>query len=204
MSTIGGSQSNGSWHAILQWTGLLCGPLLAVLVFASLPTSYVGPGGQVQEFTAAGRATLALMVWMGVWWLSEAIDIAITALLPLAAFPLCGVATMPDAAGPYAHPLIFLFLGGFLLSLAMRRWHLDRRIALLTLRLVATSPSRMVLGFMIATAVLSAFVSNTATAAMMLPIAMSVVHLAPEAIDRSSSQPTSGHRPDEEANFAPV
>ena len=150
-----------------------------MVAYVSLPHSYLGTGEEWLEFTGAGRATLSMMVWMAVWWLTEAVDISVTALLPLAAFPLCGVASMPAAAGPYAHPLIFLFMGGFLLALSMRRWRLDRRIALLTLRLVATSPANMVLGFMMATAMLSAFVSNTATAAMMLPIAMSVVHLAP-------------------------
>ncbi len=114
---------------------------------------------------------------MAIWWLTEAIDISATALLPLAAFPTFGVASMRDTAAPYAHPLIFLFMGGFLLALSMQRWQLDRRIALLTLSFVGTRPTRMIGGFMFITAALSGFVSNTATAAMMLPIALSVVAL---------------------------
>ncbi len=180
----------------------MAGPLLALLAFLSLPHSFVGPEGRVSEFTTAGRATLAMMIWMAVWWLSEAVDIAITALLPLAAFPLFGVARMPAAAAPYAHPLIFLFMGGFLLSLSMRRWGLDRRIALVTLRLVATTPANMVLGFMIATAVLSGLVSNTATAAMMLPIAMSVVRLAPRSPDQAVADVLAAGESETDENFA--
>ena len=101
----------------------------------------------------------------------------VTALLPLAAFPLLGVADMKSAAAPFANEIIFLFMGGFFLAASMTRWGLDRRIALRTVRLVGTSPTRMVGGFMLATAMLSAFVSNTATCAMMLPIAVSVINL---------------------------
>lgn len=128
-------------------------------------------------FSGAGRATVALMVWMAAWWLSEAVDVAVTALLPVALFPLLGIADIKTAAAPYASDLIFLFLGGFLIALAMQRWRLDQRIALLTLRLTGSEPHRMVAGFMLATALLSAFVSNTATAAMMLPIGLSVIDL---------------------------
>jgi sodium-dependent dicarboxylate transporter 2/3/5 len=136
----------------------------------------------------AGAA--CVMAWMATWWLTEAIDISATALLPLALLPLVTFAAFPGdgvgaqakaaigaAAEPYASDVIFLFMGGFLLALSMQRWGLDRRIALITLRLVGTSPVNMVGGFMLATAVLSAFVSNTATAAMMLPIALSVIDL---------------------------
>ncbi len=161
----------------MQWACLVGGPVLALIVGTLLPEEYANGKGEAVVFTAAGRATLAMMVWMAVWWLGEAVDIEVTALLPLAAFPLLGIATMKAAAGPFADETIFLFMSGFLLALSMQRWRLDRRIALLTLRLVGTRPANMVAGFMLATAVLSAFVSNTATAAMMLPIAMSVIAL---------------------------
>jgi len=164
-------------RAAVQWSGLLGGPLLAVIVGFSLPEVYKGVQGQEVAFTAAGRATLAMMVWMATWWLTDAIDIEVTALLPLVMFPLLGAATMKAAAAPYAEDTIFLFMGGFLLALSMSRWKLDKRIALLTLRLVGTKPINMVGGFMLATVMISAFVSNTATAAMMLPIAMSVIAL---------------------------
>lgn len=158
--------------------GLVGGPALAAVCFALLPSEYEDVEGQLVAFSIAGRLTLTAMVWMGVWWLTEAIDIAATALLPLALFPLMGIT--PDfqsAATPYADKLIFLFMGGFILSLAMQRWGLGRRIALLVLRVVGDSPRMMVAAFMGITAVFSAFVSNTATAAMMLPIAVSVIDL---------------------------
>jgi len=164
-------------RARVQWAGLLGGPALAAIAFVLLPAEYANEAGEMVPFSVAGRATLAMMVWMGVWWLTEAIDISATALLPLAAFPILGVATIKAAAAPYAHELIFLFMGGFLLALSMQRWGLDKRIALLTVRLVGTKPVNMIAGFMLATAVMSAFVSNTATTAMMLPIAVSVIDL---------------------------
>ncbi|MDG2382323.1 MAG: DASS family sodium-coupled anion symporter [Pirellulaceae bacterium] len=170
-------QKARSYRRYLQAAGLIAGPIMAGVCFFLLPLTYVDLKGNIVEFSVAGRATLAAMVWMATWWLTESTHISVTALLPLALFPLLGIADMKEAAAPYAHPLIFLFLGGFILALSMSRWGLDRRISLITLRMVGTRPTRMVAGFMIATAVLSAFVSNTATTAMMLPIALSVIGL---------------------------
>jgi sodium-dependent dicarboxylate transporter 2/3/5 len=159
--------------------GLIAGPLAALACYALLPERYLDASEAIVSFTPAGRATLAIMVWMAIWWLTEAIDLAATALLPLVLFPLTGVAEIRAAAAPYAHPLIFLFLGGFILARALEDWGLDRRVALWTLRLVGDEPRRMIGGMMAGTALLSMFVSNTATAAMMLPIALSVARLAP-------------------------
>ncbi|MCA9131535.1 MAG: SLC13/DASS family transporter [Planctomycetales bacterium] len=164
--------------AYLHWTGLVLGPLLCALALAILPTHFQLAGSsELSEFSWAGRATLAVMIWMGVWWLTEAVHISVTALLPIVVFPLLGAARIPDACSPYADPLIFLYFGGFVIALSMERWGLGKRIALQTLRWVGTSASAMVAGFMLVTAGLSAFVSNTATTAMMLPIAASVVAL---------------------------
>lgn len=157
--------------------GLVAGPLLAVLAFWLLPETYVDVEGDVVPLGEAGRATVAVLLFMATWWLTEAIEIFATALLPIAIFPLLGIADVKSAAAPYASELIYLFLGGFLLALAIQRWRLDRRFALLTLRLAGTRPASMVAAFMAVTAVLSAFVSNTATAAVMLPIALSVIAL---------------------------
>jgi sodium-dependent dicarboxylate transporter 2/3/5 len=157
--------------------GLFAGPLLAALLFAVLPDSYLDAAGEVTPFTAAGRTTAALAVWMAVWWLTEAIDISATALLPLAVLPLTGATSMRTAAAPYAHELIFLFMGGFLLALAMQRWGLHRRIALRALRAVGDRPAAIVAACMGVTALLSMWVSNTATAVMMLPVACSVIDL---------------------------
>jgi sodium-dependent dicarboxylate transporter 2/3/5 len=114
---------------------------------------------------------------MAVWWLSEATHITVTALLPIALFPLFDVASIKEATAPYASHIIFLFLGGFIIAIAIQRWNLDKRIALGILTRIGNSPSRIVGGFMLATAFLSAFISNTATTAMMLPIGLSVITL---------------------------
>ena len=106
----------------LQDLGLAVGPVAALLVGLVLPESYAGADGETVAFSFAGRATAAVAVWMAIWWLTEAIAIYATALLPLALFPLLGARSMREAASPYAHELIFLFMGGFLLALAMERW----------------------------------------------------------------------------------
>jgi solute carrier family 13 (sodium-dependent dicarboxylate transporter), member 2/3/5 len=150
-------------------TGLLLGPLLLLLTIL-LPA----PAGLSEEaWRTAGAGLL-----MAAWWISEAIPIPATALLPLALFPLLGVLPIESAAAPYANPVIFLFMGGFLLAAGMQRWGLHRRLALRIIHTVGTSPGRLVAGFMVAAAFLSMWVSNTATAVMMLPIGLSVIHLA--------------------------
>ena len=154
--------------ALLGWSGLLLGPLGALLVYALLPAAHLSP---------PGRATAAVAVLMAVWWLSEAIPLSATALLPLLLFPLTGAQSIAAAAAPYASDVIYLFLGGFVLGLAMERWGLHRRIALTTILLVGTGPHRVVGGFMLASALMSMWVSNTATTIMMVPIAMSVIRM---------------------------
>ena len=166
-------ERRSAWRTV----ALLAGPFVGLIVLSVLPNQYVSAQGDVRELTSAAKGTVAIAAWMAIWWLTEATHISTTALLPLVLFPFSGALSMTATAAEYAHPLVFLFLGGFLLALAMQRWGLDRRIALLTLRMVGTRPAAMVGGFMLATAGLSAFVSNTATAAMMLPIALSVVDL---------------------------
>jgi sodium-dependent dicarboxylate transporter 2/3/5 len=167
------SATRRSLHAV----GLLAGPLAGLLAYLLLPASYHDVHGATVEFTHAGRATAALLAWMGLWWLTEATDIEATALLPLVVLPLLGAATFRQAAAPYGDEFIFLFLGGFILALAMQRWGLDRRIALLTLRAVGTRPVNIVGGIMLATAIVGGFMSNTAKAAMMLPVGSSVIGL---------------------------
>lgn len=144
------------------------------LVVLALTLTLPAPEGMAPEaWRAAGVGLL-----MASWWMTEALPIAATSLVPLALFPLVGVAPIQDAATPYANPIIFLFLGGFLLAKGLERWALHRRIALAVIAAVGTEPRRIVLGFMLAAALLSMGISNTATAVMMLPIALSVVNLA--------------------------
>jgi sodium-dependent dicarboxylate transporter 2/3/5 len=157
--------------------GLFLGPLLALICYHLLPLQYsTGPGEWV-DFTQAGRATLSLMIWMATWWVTEAVDIEVTALLPIVSFPLFGIAPFSKVLPPYAADVIFLFMGGFIIGLAIERWGLDRRIAFFTLKLVGARPGAIVGGCMAITAFLSMWVSNTACAAMMVPIALSVIDL---------------------------
>ncbi len=163
----------------VRWIGLIAGPLAALAIYRLLPVQYFdSKTNELVSLSSGARATMGVMAWMAAWWLTEALDIAVTALLPIALFPLLGVASIGAATAPYASSVIFLFFGGFVLALSMQRWGLDRRIALAALRLVGTRPANMIGGFMLATALLSAFVSNTATTALMLPIGLSVIALA--------------------------
>ena len=129
--------------------------------------------------------TAGVAMLMAAWWVTEALPIPATALVPLVAFPLLAVAPMGEAAEPYADPVIFLFMGGFLMAAALQRCGLGTRMALTIIRVGGVSPTRLVGSFMAVTAFLSMWVSNTATAAMMLPIALSVLTLARERGSRS-------------------
>ncbi|GEO96590.1 SLC13 family permease [Kocuria turfanensis] len=160
----------------VRWTGLVAGLALSLSVYAVLPADLAHPA----------KLTAATAVLMGVWWMTEAIPIPATALLPLIIFPVLGEdVAVDDVGASYGSNIIFLFMGGFLLALAMQRWNLHRRIALRTVRVMGTKPTRMVAGFMVATAFLSMWVSNTATAVMMLPIGVSVLLLLPNLLGAS-------------------
>ena len=117
---------------------------------------------------------LGVMAWMAIWWISECLPLAVTALLPIALFPLMGIATLREAAAPFANDIIYLYLGGFLLAAALEYWHAHERIALAVIDRVGLSSRRLVLGVMLATAFISMWISNTATAAMMYPIALAI------------------------------
>lgn len=148
--------------------GLFLGPLLALVMLLS---------GAPAGMEAAAWSVGALALWMAVWWVTEAVPVPVTALLPILLLPLLDVSPITEAAAPYANPLIFLFLGGFLIARAIERWNLHRRIALQIVHFAGQRPDRLVAGFMLATAFLSMWISNTATAAMMLPIGLSVIAL---------------------------
>lgn len=119
--------------------------------------------------------TLGIAILMAVWWISEAVPLAITALIPVAAFPLLGIMNGKDVSSTYFNHIIFLFIGGFMMALAMEKWDLHKRIALKILLLIGGGPARILFGFMFATAFLSMWISNTATAMMMVPIVLSVL-----------------------------
>ena len=152
----------------LRIASIIAGPVLAFVIYALLGNS---------NLDHAPRAVAGIGVWMALWWMTEAVPLAVTSLLPLVLFPLAGVLPIKDAGVPYAHPLVMLFFGGFVLGLAVEKWGLHKRIALTIVLVVGTRPTRLIAGFMLATALLSMFISNTATAIMLLPIAVSVVGL---------------------------
>lgn len=148
---------------------LLCsGPVLMVLSFFIAP-----PEG----LSNAAWHTAAMTIWLAIWWISEIVPIPATSLVPLVVVPIAGIAPIKSVSASYSHPLIFLFLGGFMLSIAMERWGLHKRIALKTLLMSGNKPSTQIMAMMGVTAFLSMWMSNTATAVMMLPIALSVVHV---------------------------
>jgi sodium-dependent dicarboxylate transporter 2/3/5 len=126
------------------------------------------------ELTPAGRRTLGVAAWMVTWWITECVPIIATAILPLLLFPLFDIATTRDAAAPYANELVFLFLAGFLLAAALERWESHVRVAYRMVLAIGLSGHRVVLGVMLATGFISMWISNTATAAMMYPIAMAI------------------------------
>ncbi|MFQ5351208.1 MAG: SLC13 family permease, partial [Thermoanaerobaculia bacterium] len=152
---------------------------------------------QPEGVSAAGQTTLALAGWMAAWWLTVAVPLAVTALLPLVLLPVLSVASPTEAAAPYANPVIFLFMGGFFIAASMQRWSLHRRIALSVISKTGTSPRRLVAGFMLASAALSMWMSNTAATLMMMPIGAAVLHLlyspaseaAPDAVADGGERP---------------
>lgn len=150
----------------LRLAGALAGPIVATLILLS-----PSPSGMPLE---AWRL-VAMASWMIIWWLSEAIPIPATALLPIILMPLFGIDMIKPVTANYAHPLIYLFLGGFLLAAAMQHVGLHRRIALQIVSWIGTSPSKIILGFMLATAFLSMWISNTATTIMMFAVGLSVI-----------------------------
>lgn len=158
---------------IAKRIGLVLGPI-AFFVPLLLPV--------IPTLQGPGRAAAATTAWMAIWWITEAIPIPATALLPIVLLPLTGVLPVAEATRNYGNPLIFLFLGGFLLSAAIQKWDLHRRIALRIILTVGLSPTRIILGFMVATGFLSMWISNTATALMMVPIGLAVVQQMAEII----------------------
>ncbi len=156
---------------------LIAGPVAGLLLFYSLPVEYLNAQNELVILGQPARATAAVGLWMAVWWMTEAIAVYATALLPLAVFPLVGAATIRQTAVSYGHELIYLFLGGFILALAIERWGLHKRLAFTVLSMVGTRPTRIIAAFMGIAAFTSMWVTNTATTIMLLPVAISVIGL---------------------------
>ncbi|MBX2899897.1 MAG: DASS family sodium-coupled anion symporter [Cyclobacteriaceae bacterium] len=155
-------------HPRIKQVGFVAGPVAFLLIKWLVPAGFISAGAPL---------VLAIATWMIIWWITEAAPVPVTALLPLISFPLLGIMKMSEAAAPYANPIIFLFMGGFMIALALEKHRLHERIALNLVRITGTSGNGIILGFTLATGFISMWISNTATAMMMLPIAISVINL---------------------------
>jgi sodium-dependent dicarboxylate transporter 2/3/5 len=146
--------------------GLIIGPLLFLIILLLTP---------FEELSEQGHAVLATTIWIAVWWVTEAIPIAATALLPIVLFPLTGGMNLASTTASFGHKYVFLYLGGFLIAIGIEKWNLHRRIALTIIAFIGSDTRKIILGFMIATAFLSMWISNTATSVMMLPIGLAII-----------------------------
>ncbi|MFH5883028.1 SLC13 family permease [Halalkalibaculum sp. DA3122] len=152
----------------IKWGGFIGGLLLFFLMlFSSSP----------EGLSLAGWRTAAVAALMATWWVTEVIPISGTAMIPLVLFPILGITDIDAAAAPYADPMIYLFLGGFIIAIAMQRWDLHRRIALNIINFIGSKPRNIIAGFIVSSAFMSMWVSNTAATMMMLPIGLSVIQL---------------------------
>ena len=146
--------------------GLVSGPLAFILILLFFHPEGLNP---------RANAILASTIWIAIWWVTEAIPIAVTALLPIILFPLTGGLGLSDTTASFGHKYVFLYVGGFIIAIAIQKWNLHKRIALNIINLIGTNVVNIILGFMVATAFMSMWISNTATAVMMLPIAIAIV-----------------------------
>ena len=153
--------------SITKKLGLFLGPILFFCIQV-LPITFI---------SEKADSVIAVALWMVIWWISESVNIAVTALLPLILFPLTGVMPIASVGNNYGSPIIFLFFGGFVLALALEKVNLHKRIALNIIWFTGNTPEKVVLGFMIATAFMSMWISNTASTVVMLPIGISVIKL---------------------------
>lgn len=154
-------------NSISKRVGLLLAPTLFIIL-QILPFELISEKADI---------VIGIALWMVIWWITEAVSISVTALLPLLLFPLFKIMPIADVGANYGSPIIFLFFGGFVLALALEKVNLHKRIALTIINWTGTSPNKVILGFMIATAFMSMWISNTASTVVMLPIAMSVINL---------------------------
>lgn len=150
-----------------KYLGLGLGPVLFFILLFGKPFSELGP---------EANATLAVTVWVSIWWIVEIVPIPVTSLLPIVLLPLANAASIDQTTAAYGDKMLFLFVGGFIIALAMEKSNLHRRIALNIINFVGTSPAKILLGFMVATGLLSMWISNTATTLMMLTIVTAIIH----------------------------
>jgi len=150
----------------LKQFGLILGPLLFTITLLFF---------KPEDLSPEGIAVLATTLWVAIWWIFEVVPIAVTAMLPIILFPITGAMEISSTTAAFGHKYVFLYIGGFILAIAIEKWNLHKRIALTVINIIGTSVSRIILGFMLATAFLSMWISNTATTVMMLPIGMAII-----------------------------
>ena len=146
--------------------GLILGPIVFFLI-----KLFYEPANLSDE----GLSILASTTWVAIWWMTEAVPIYVTSLIPIILFPLSGGLDLKITTAAYGHKFVFLFIGGFILAIAIEKWKLHKRIALNIIKIVGTKKTNIILGFMIATAFLSMWISNTATAVMILPVGLAII-----------------------------
>ncbi len=146
--------------------GLILGPILFLVIMIFV---------DAEGLSFEAKCILASTAWMAIWWVTECVPISVTALLPIVLFPLTGGMDLATTTAAYGHKLVFLFVGGFLIALAIEKWHLHKRLALNIIRVTGSNKSRVILGFMLATAFLSMWISNTATSIMILPVGLAII-----------------------------
>lgn len=177
----GNNNGGGRSYTARQRIGLILGPLLFIITLL-----FLHPG----ELSSAGTAIAASTLWIATWWITEAVPIPVTSLLPLVLFPLTQGLEMDDAAAAYGDDTVFLFMGGFMIALAMEKWNLHRRIAISIISAIGTNMNRIVLGFMVATGFLSMWISNSATAMMMVPIGLAIIYQVSDSLDENRTPET--------------
>lgn len=178
----GDSEKPKRAYNIGQLIGLFLGPLAFIFVYF-----FFKPADLSQE----GLAVLASTVWIAIWWITEALPIPVTSLMPFILFPITGGMDVNATASSYGSETIFLFMGGFMIALAIEKWNLHRRIALGIIKLIGTNTNRIVLGFMVATGFLSMWISNTAAAMMMVPMALAITYQLADALKNDPTVDTS-------------
>ena len=146
--------------------GLILGPILFLVIMIFV---------DAEGLSFEAKCILASTAWMAIWWVTECVPISVTALLPIVLFPLTGGMDLATTTAAYGHKLVFLFVGGFLIALAIEKWHLHKRLALNIISVTGSNKSRVILGFMLATAFLSMWISNTATSIMILPVGLAII-----------------------------
>ena len=146
--------------------GILLGPFCFILVLIFF---------NAEGLSYEAKCILASTIWMAIWWVTECVPIPVTALLPIVLFPLTGGMDLATTTASYGHKLVYLFVGGFIIALAIEKWNLHKRLALTIIKFTGTNKSKVILGFMLATAFLSMWISNTATSIMILPVGLAII-----------------------------